>query len=73
MVRVTLAEVQLRLDQLRQVNAVRIRSVAARLPAPRPRPQEAPGSREAAAPGRATASTTTTRSGGPSGCTTQSA
>lgn len=44
---------------------------AARLPLQRTSPDHGPDSREAATPARATASTTTTRSGGPSGCTDQ--
>lgn len=66
---------QLRRDHEHQaaVNAARIRAVAARLPASRSALQEGPDSREAATPARATASTTTTHAGGPSGCSTQSA
>ncbi len=58
---------------LRRINALRMRAVAASLPQQRvPAPQGALTSREAASPARETASTTTTRDGGPSGCSSQS-
>ncbi len=59
--------------QVRRRNAGRMRAVAASLPRLRPQaPQGALTSREAASPGRETASTTTTRTGAPDGCSTQS-
>ncbi len=59
---------------LRRRNAVRMRLVAASLPAQRTQARQgAQTSREAASPGRETASTTTTRAGAPDGCSTQSA
>ncbi len=55
-------------------NAEAMRRVAAGVPQPRlAAPQGASTSREAASPGRETASTTTTHSGGLSGCSSQSA
>ncbi len=61
-------------DALRERNDQAVRRVAAGLPRPdQPHRQGPPTSREAASPARETASTTTTHSGGPSGCTSQSA
>lgn len=79
MFRLTLQDVRARqatrARQLRAANAGRMRRVAAAIPAPVIVPGQGPArkSREAVPPARETASTTTTRAGGLSGCFSQSA
>lgn len=75
--RLTLQEVITRNAVARELqrrrNAARMRGVAARLPVTLPKPRHGRVNSEAGTPGRAPASTTTTRAGVRSGYATQSA